>query len=153
VLLTLLASSAFAHDLRDPGCVQNGEDIVARRAALQRAPTMLGKRLELANMLQKAGCYEGAVHLLEEGQRYTPLSPILQFSLRRARNALTQHEDAAALAARDRQRMAAETPARSESRTRQQQERPTQLAATHAAAEAMVEPPIFSNAAEATRSN
>jgi tetratricopeptide (TPR) repeat protein len=88
-LLTLLASGSFAHDGSEPTCVQGGQqnpDIVARRAALKKTPTMLGKRMELANLLQKAGCYDDAVHLLEDGQKYNPLSPILQISLRRARN-------------------------------------------------------------------
>jgi tetratricopeptide (TPR) repeat protein len=72
----------------EPTCVQGGAqnpDIVAGRSALQRSPTMLGKRLELANLLQKAGCYDDAVHVLEDGEKYNPLSPILQLSLRRAR--------------------------------------------------------------------
>lgn len=88
LLLTLLATSSFAHDGSEPTCVQGGQqnpDIVARRAALKRTPTMLGKRMELANLLQKAGCYDDAVHLLEEGQKFNPLSPILLLSLRRAR--------------------------------------------------------------------
>jgi len=89
LLLTLLASAGFARDAAETPCVQGGRqnpDIVAGRAALQRAPTMLGKRIEVANALQKAGCYDDAVHLLEEGQKYNPLSPTLLLSLRRARN-------------------------------------------------------------------
>jgi Flp pilus assembly protein TadD len=89
LLLTLLASIGSAHDRFEPTCVHGGQknpDIVAGRAALQRTPTMLGKRMELANLLQRAGCYDDAVHVLEEGEKYNPLSLTLKFSLRRARN-------------------------------------------------------------------
>ncbi len=93
LLLTLLASAGFARDAAQTACVHGGAqnpDIAAGRAALQRAPTMLGKRIEVANALQKAGCYDVAVHLLEDGQKYNPLSPILQLSLRRARNMVSE---------------------------------------------------------------
>ena len=42
--------------------------------------------MELAHLLEKAGCYEQAVQLLEEGQKYNPYNPTLLFGLRRARN-------------------------------------------------------------------
>lgn len=90
LLLTLLA---FAGDAAESTCVQGGRQnpaIVSRWSALQRAPTMLGKRMELANLLQKDGCFDEAVHLLEAGQKYNPLSPTLQFSLRRARDMVTE---------------------------------------------------------------
>lgn len=89
LLLVLLASESLAHDNLEPTCVNAGQqnpDIVERRAALQQAPTMLGKRMELANLLQKAGCYDEAVNLLEDGKKLNPFSPALLFGLRRARN-------------------------------------------------------------------
>jgi tetratricopeptide (TPR) repeat protein len=88
LLLTLLASSRVAV-ASESTCVNGGQqnpDIAAGKSALQRSPTQLGKRLEVANLLEKAGCYDQAVHLLEEGQKYNPFNPTLLFSLRRARN-------------------------------------------------------------------
>jgi tetratricopeptide (TPR) repeat protein len=89
LLLTLLASSRVAVAASESTCVNGGQqnpDIAAGKTALQRSPTQLGKRMELANLLEKAGCYDEAVHLLEEGQKYNPYSPALLFGLRRARN-------------------------------------------------------------------
>jgi tetratricopeptide (TPR) repeat protein len=89
LLLTLLAGGRVAVAAAESTCVNGGQqnpDIAAGRAALQQSPTRLGKRLELTNLLEKAGCYEEAVHLLEEGQKYNPFNPTLLFSLRRARN-------------------------------------------------------------------
>jgi tetratricopeptide (TPR) repeat protein len=88
-LLTLLASSRVAFAASESTCVNGGQqnpDIAAGKTALQRSPTQLGKRMELAKLLEKAGCYDEAVHLLEEGQKYNPFNPTLLFSLRRARN-------------------------------------------------------------------
>ena len=90
LLLTLLASSRVAVAASERRtCVNGGQqnpDIAAGMTALQRSPTQLGKRLELANLLEKAGCYDEAVHMLEGGQKYNPFNPTLLFSLRRARN-------------------------------------------------------------------
>jgi tetratricopeptide (TPR) repeat protein len=88
-LLTLLASSRVAIAASESTCVNGGQqnpDIAAGKTALQRWPSQVGKRIEVANLLEKAGCYDEAVHLLEEGQKYNPYNPTLQFSLRRARN-------------------------------------------------------------------
>jgi tetratricopeptide (TPR) repeat protein len=90
LLLMLPASASFAQDNPEPECVNAGQqnpDIVEKRSALQRTPTMLGKRMELASLLQKAGCYDDAVNLLEDGKKFNPFSPALLFSVRRARNA------------------------------------------------------------------
>jgi tetratricopeptide (TPR) repeat protein len=89
LLLTLLASSRVAVAASESTCVngaQQNADIAAGKTSLQRSPTQLGKRVELANLLEKVGCYDEAVHLLEEGQKYNPFNPTLLFSLRRARN-------------------------------------------------------------------
>ncbi|HTB86611.1 MAG TPA: hypothetical protein VK743_01595 [Steroidobacteraceae bacterium] len=89
LLLTLLAASRVAVAASESTCTKSGQqnsDISARRSALQRSPTLLGTRIELANLLEKAGCYDEAVHALEEGQKYNPYNPTLLFSLRRARN-------------------------------------------------------------------
>src|ERR1700733_1984969 len=88
-LLTLMALSHVAVAASESTCVNGGQqnsDIAALKTSLQRSPNQLGKRLELANLLEKAGCYDEAVHFLEEGQKYNPFSRTLLFSLRRARN-------------------------------------------------------------------
>jgi Flp pilus assembly protein TadD len=89
LLLILLSSSRDAVAAPESTCVNGGQqnpDIAALKTALQRAPNQLGKRLELANLLEKAGCYDEAVHFLDEGKKYNPYNPTLLFSLRRARN-------------------------------------------------------------------
>jgi tetratricopeptide (TPR) repeat protein len=89
LLLTLLVSSRVALAASESACVKGGQqnpDIATRKSTLQRSPTLLGTRIELANLLEKAGCYDEAVHMLEEGQKYNPYNPTLLFSLRRARN-------------------------------------------------------------------
>jgi tetratricopeptide (TPR) repeat protein len=89
LLLTLLASSRVAVAASESTCTkgaQQNPDIATRKTVLQRSPTLLGTRIELANLLEKAGCYDEAVHFLEEGQKYNPYNPTLLFGLRRARN-------------------------------------------------------------------
>jgi len=89
LLLTLLAPSRVAVAASESSCVNGGQqnpDIAAGKIALQRWPSQLGKRMELANLFEKAGCYDEAVHVLEEGQKYNPYNPTLLFGLRRARN-------------------------------------------------------------------
>jgi tetratricopeptide (TPR) repeat protein len=87
--LLTLALSHVAVAASESTCVNGGQqnpDIAAGKSALQRSPTQLGKRMELANLLEKAGCYDEAVHLLEEGKKYNPYNPTLLFGLHRARN-------------------------------------------------------------------
>jgi tetratricopeptide (TPR) repeat protein len=89
LLLTLLASNRDAVAASESTCVNGGQqnpDIAAGKTALQRSPTLLGTRIELAKSLEKAGCYDEAVHVLEEGQKYNPYNPTLLFTLRRARS-------------------------------------------------------------------
>ena len=89
LLLTLFASDRVALAASQSSCVNGGsqnQDIAALKTALQRYPNQLGKRLELVNLLEKAGCYDEAVHFLEEGKKYNPYNPTLAFGLRRARS-------------------------------------------------------------------
>jgi tetratricopeptide (TPR) repeat protein len=93
LLLTLLALGRVALAAAESTCVHGGQqnpEIAAGRIALQGSPTQLGKRMELANLLEKAGCFDAAVRLLEEGQKYNPFNPTLLFGLRRARNLLNE---------------------------------------------------------------
>ncbi len=96
LLLTLLVSSRVAVAASESTCVNGGQqnrEIAARKVVLQRSPTLLGTRIELANLLEKAGCYAETVRLLEEGQKYNPYNPTLRFSLRRARNLVKEEHD------------------------------------------------------------
>jgi Flp pilus assembly protein TadD len=86
LLLILLASTVAASESTCVNSGQQNPDIAALKTALQRSPNQLGKRLELANLLEKAGCYDEAAHFLEEGKKYNPYNPTLLFNLRRARN-------------------------------------------------------------------
>jgi hypothetical protein len=165
LLLTLLASSSVAVAAAESACVNGGlqnPDIAAGKSALQQSPIRLGKRLEVANLLERAGCYAEAVHVLEEGQKYNPFNPALQFSLRRARNRLNEEHylegiNQAEASAQLKQRQDTTAPAARSSPLatsgRAHKERPTRVAAVNADTEAMVEPQNFSNVAEATRSN
>ncbi|MGC1523321.1 MAG: hypothetical protein WA803_17390 [Steroidobacteraceae bacterium] len=177
LLLTLLASSRVAVAASERTCVNGGQqnpDIAAGKTELQRSPTRLGKRMELANLLERAGCYAEAVHLLEEGQKYNPFNPALRFSLRRARDRVKEEHylagiEQAEASARLNRKMERctrghEVAACDEVLGQQPNNakiliakgdalRPTQVAAVSAEAQAMVEPQSFSNVAEATRSN
>jgi tetratricopeptide (TPR) repeat protein len=89
LLLVLMSCAGFASDNLEPACVngrRENPDISEKQAALQRTPTMMGKRMELAGLLQKAGCYDDAVTLLDDGKKYNPFNPALLFDIRRARN-------------------------------------------------------------------
>jgi tetratricopeptide (TPR) repeat protein len=141
---------------------QQNPDIAAGKSALQRSPTRLGKRMELANLLEKAGCYDEAVHLLEEGQRYNPFNPALRFDLRRARNMVREERYREGVEASKAYVRATELAPNNTALTGKPQAlqvrharhaQPTQVAAVGADAEAMVAPQDFSNVAEATRSN
>jgi len=96
LLPTLLATSRVAVAASESTCVNGGQqnpDIAARKTVLQRSPTLLGTRVELAKLLEKAGCYDEAVHLLEEGKKYNPYNPTLLYSLRRARDVAGEEHD------------------------------------------------------------
>ena len=96
LLLTLLALSRAAVAASESTCVNGGQqnpDIAAKKTVLQRSPTLLGTRIELAKLLEKAGCYDEAVHFLEEGKKYNPYNPTLLYSLRRARDRAKEERD------------------------------------------------------------
>jgi tetratricopeptide (TPR) repeat protein len=85
----LLTTIGFAQGRSGPACTnaaQQKPDIAAVRAALQRTPSALATRLNLAGLLYKIECYDAAVHVLEEGEKYNPHNPYLQYYLNRAHN-------------------------------------------------------------------
>jgi tetratricopeptide (TPR) repeat protein len=95
VLLTLMATAGFAHAGSDPVCTNAARqqpDIVAAREALQRTPSALAKRINLSNLLLKSACYDDAIHLLEDGERYNPHNGFLQYYLGRARKEKQYYE-------------------------------------------------------------
>ena len=162
LVLTLLAVSRVAFAAAESTCVNGGQqnpDIAAGKSALQRSPTRLGKRMELANLLEKAGCYDEAVHVLEEGQKYNPFNPGLRFNLRRARDMVREERYREGVEASKAYIRTTELAPNNTAHTGKLQTlqarhaQPTQVAAVSADAEAMVAPQDFSNVAEATRSN
>ena len=89
LLLAGLIGSGATVAAADGPCANGGRQnpgIAAGWTIVQRSPGQLGKRVDLANRLEKAGCFAEAVRLLEEGQPFDPQSPTLQFNLRRARD-------------------------------------------------------------------
>jgi tetratricopeptide (TPR) repeat protein len=87
--LTLLTTIGFAQSRSGPACTnaaQHKPDITAARAALQRTPSALATRLNLAGLLYKTECYDDAIHVLEEGEKYNPHNAYLQYYLNRAHN-------------------------------------------------------------------
>src|SRR5262245_23352871 len=46
--------------------------ISAARAALERSPQTLAPRLTLSDLLVESGCYEDAIHVLEEADKVHP---------------------------------------------------------------------------------
>jgi predicted Zn-dependent protease len=87
--LTLVTSIGFAQGGSGPACTyaaRQQPEITAARSALQRTPTAVATRLNFANLLYKTECYDDAIHVLEEGEKYNPHNPFLQYYLGRARN-------------------------------------------------------------------
>ena len=87
--LTLMAGVSLAHQAAGPACTGNARqqpDIVRARTTLERSPSALATRLNLASLLYKTECYDDAVHVLEDGEKYNPHNPYLQYYLERAHN-------------------------------------------------------------------
>src|SRR5271154_5478658 len=87
--LTLMTSIGFAQVGSGPACTNAAHqqpDIAAARASLQRSPSAVGTRLNLSSLLYKTECYDEAVRVLEEGEKYNPRNPFLQYYLNRAHN-------------------------------------------------------------------
>ncbi len=67
-------------------------EVASARQALERAPRDLEARLDLANVLVRVGCYEQAVHVLEDGQSLHPRDDQLQRQLRTARSLISERQ-------------------------------------------------------------
>lgn len=97
IALCLFAGSgvARAHEHAKPGACEAAADkpaMVSAREALQRTPDALKARLGLADQLIDAGCYEEAVHVLEDGAALHARSEELQTRLRTARSLISERQ-------------------------------------------------------------
>ena len=66
--------------------------IVSARESLQRTPDALKVRLGLADLLIDAGCYDEAVHVLEDGTAIHARNEELQTRLRTARSLISERQ-------------------------------------------------------------
>lgn len=89
------AGTARAHDhAKDGACAAATMQpaLVSARESLQRAPDALKPRLGLADLLAEAGCYEDAVHVLEDGIATHARSDELQTRLRTVRSLISERQ-------------------------------------------------------------
>jgi tetratricopeptide (TPR) repeat protein len=91
-LLLACAAPALAH----PGnltCQSAQKDTyVEVKANFERSPNTLDTRLKLADLLIADGCFDDALHLLEEGEALHPRSNELQTRLRTTRSMLSEQQ-------------------------------------------------------------
>src|SRR5688572_12854426 len=88
-----ISGVARAHDhAKDGACAAAADKpaLTSAREALQRTPDALKVRLGLADLLIDAGCYEEAVHVLEDGTAMHARSDELQKRLRTARSLISE---------------------------------------------------------------
>jgi tetratricopeptide (TPR) repeat protein len=89
-LLMLAMAPAYAHE-DGATCASNPPAaVVARRAVLAKTPTALEARLQLADALVEASCYDEAVRTLEEGQALHPGNAALAAKLRTTRSLVSE---------------------------------------------------------------
>jgi tetratricopeptide (TPR) repeat protein len=90
-----ISGVARAHDhAKDGACAAAADKpaLTSAREALQRTPDALKVRLGLADLLIDAGCYEEAVHVLEDGTAMQARSDELQKRLRTARSLISERQ-------------------------------------------------------------
>jgi tetratricopeptide (TPR) repeat protein len=97
VVLCLLAGTgvAFAHEQGKEGaCAASAQQpaIVSARESLQRTPDALKVRLGLTDLLIDVGCYDEAVHVLEDGAKIHAGNQELQTRLRTARSFINERQ-------------------------------------------------------------
>ncbi len=88
-------SAVSAHeDGKEGACESSAQKsaIVSARGSLQQTPDALKVRLELADLLIDANCYEEAVHVLEDGTAIHARSDELQKRLRTARSFISERQ-------------------------------------------------------------
>ncbi len=97
VVLCLFAGTGVvrAHDhAKDGACAASANQpaLLSAREALQGTPDALKIRLGLADLLIEAGCYEEAVHVLDDGVAMHARSEELQRRLRTARSLISERQ-------------------------------------------------------------
>jgi tetratricopeptide (TPR) repeat protein len=95
VLLVLFAAAAHANepgDTRCPSSVLQRPDIVAARMSLDASPLVPARRVSLTDLLVQAGCYDEAIHILEDGEALNPRNVLLQSRLSQARSMVREKQ-------------------------------------------------------------
>lgn len=91
-LVLACAAPALAHQA-DSTCQSAQKDAyVEAKAGFERNPNTLDARLKLADLLIEDGCFDDALHLLEEGEALYPRSNELQTRLRTTRSMLSEQQ-------------------------------------------------------------
>ncbi|MBC8027436.1 MAG: tetratricopeptide repeat protein [Steroidobacteraceae bacterium] len=92
VCLLLLGSEIVPAQAHDGGgvCAGNAAPVIAARASLDATPTALPARFRFADALIEAGCYDEAVHALEDGESLHPRNPDLAAKLRTTRSLVSE---------------------------------------------------------------
>jgi tetratricopeptide (TPR) repeat protein len=88
----LQATGALAHGQGACETSAKQPGITAARAALEKAPQALAPRLNLSDLLVESGCYEEAIHVLEEADKAHPRSADVQKRLRTARSFVSERQ-------------------------------------------------------------
>jgi tetratricopeptide (TPR) repeat protein len=97
IVLCALAGTGVVHahaQAKEGACAaaQQQPAIVSARESLQRTPDALKVRFGLADLLSDAGCYEEAVHVLEDGASIHGRNEELQRRLRTARSFISERQ-------------------------------------------------------------
>jgi len=93
-MLAIWSASASAHD-GAPTCdaaAANQPAFERARDDLKKNPRAVDTRVDLSDRLIDAGCYDEAVHLLEDGLKVTPNDRTLDTRLRTARSFVSERE-------------------------------------------------------------
>ena len=88
----VFANRAHAHGQGACETTAKQPGIAAARAALERSPQALAPRLTLSDLLVDSGCYEDAIHVLEEADKVHPRNGELQKRLRTARSFVSERQ-------------------------------------------------------------
>jgi tetratricopeptide (TPR) repeat protein len=91
----MYSPGASAHDhAKDGACAAAAQQpvLIDARESLQRTPKALKSRLALADVLIEAGCYEEAVHVLEDGAEIHPGNAELNARMRTASSLIKERQ-------------------------------------------------------------
>ena len=92
--LFLMSGAGVAHadGTHDGVLCQSGAPVAAAIAALQATPGSLAARLNVADALVEANCFDQAVHTLEDGETLHPRNGELQAKLRTTRSLASEQD-------------------------------------------------------------